>query len=79
MNGPQYLKRLVAIIGLLLMMPIGYQLIMGTVTPTDAAIRAGALFVGVVMARKAADLAPSGRTVLIPVQEERSVEAPAEG
>ena len=69
MSGSQYLKRLVAAMGLLLMVPLGYQLVVGSLTPTDAAIRATALFVGVVLARKVAGLAPSGRAVLIPVPD----------
>ena len=69
MTGDQMLKRLVAILGLLLMLPLGYGLVTGTLSPEDAGMRAAALFIGVVIARKLADLAPSGRTVLVPIQQ----------
>ena len=74
MTGDQMLKRLVAILGLLLMLPLGYGLVTGTLSPEDAGMRAAALFIGVVIARKLADLAPSGRTVLVPVQQSEQPE-----
>jgi hypothetical protein len=74
------LKRLAATAGLALMIPIGLQLIEGTLTPVDAARRAGALFVAVVIARKMAALAPGGPEVLMPapVQARRPVTVPDE-
>lgn len=55
-----HLKRLFAIAGLALMIPIGLQLTMGQITPADAAMRAGFLFGGVMVARLLAGLAPNG-------------------
>lgn len=78
MSAPQYLKRLIAAIGLLLMLPLGYGLLTGMLTPTDAATRAGALFLAVMVARKIADLAPSGREVLVPVADDEQVEESVE-
>lgn len=69
MSGDQMLKRLIAAMGLFLMLPLGYGLVTGSVTPQDAGMRAAALFVGVLIARKVADLVPSGRTVLVPVAD----------
>jgi len=65
-TGTTLLRQLTAALGLILLIPIGLQLIGGTVSPTDAAIRAAALFVGVVVARRLAGLAPGGPEVLIP-------------
>jgi hypothetical protein len=70
MSGDQWLKRLVAVLGLLLMLPLGYGLVTGSLSPEDAGLRAAALFIGVVVARKMTALAPSGREVLVPVQTE---------
>ena len=58
MSAPQTFKRLVAVAGLLLVIPIALQLISGTVTPLDAGIRALVLFGGVLVARRLANLAP---------------------
>jgi hypothetical protein len=66
MSGPAILKRLAAAAGLALMIPIGLGLVDGTLTPIDAARRAGALFVAVVIARKLAVLAPGRTEVLLP-------------
>ena len=46
------LNQLIAALGLILLAPIGLQLVQGTLTFRDAAIRAAALFAGVVVARK---------------------------
>jgi hypothetical protein len=58
MSAPQTFKRLVAVAGLLLVIPIALQLISGTVTPLDAGIRAVVLFGGVLVARRLANLTP---------------------
>lgn len=58
MSAPQAFKRLVALAGLLLVIPIALQLISGTVTPLDAGIRALVLFGGVLVARRLANLTP---------------------
>ena len=58
MSASQTFKRLVAVAGLLLVIPIALQLISGTVTPLDAGIRALVLFGGVLAARRLANLAP---------------------
>ena len=58
MSAPQTFKRLVALAGLLLVIPIALQLISGTVTPLDAGIRALVLFGGVLVARRLANLTP---------------------
>ena len=64
-----HLKRLFAIAGLALMVPIGLQLTMGQISPADAAMRAGVLFGGVMVARILAGLAPTGHTRARPVQD----------
>lgn len=58
MSGPQTFKRLTALAGLILVIPIALQLVSGTVTPLDAGIRALVLFFGVLVARRLADLTP---------------------
>ena len=58
MSAPQTFKRLVAIAGLLLVVPIALQLISGTITPLDAGIRAVVLFGGVLVSRRLANLTP---------------------
>ena len=58
MSASHTFKRLVAIAGLLLVVPIALQLISGTVTPLDAGIRAMVLFGGVLVARRLANLTP---------------------
>jgi hypothetical protein len=58
MSGPQTFKRLVAIAGLLLVIPIALQLVQGTITPLDAGIRAMVLFGGVLVARRLANFTP---------------------
>ncbi|MGF1666983.1 MAG: hypothetical protein ACFCVC_12015 [Acidimicrobiia bacterium] len=68
MNGQTLLKRMIATVGLLLMFPIGLQLVQGTLTPNDAAIRAAAVFVAVWIGRSLAALAPGGPTVLLPAE-----------
>lgn len=58
MSAPQAFKRLVALGGLLLVIPVALQLITGTITPLDAGIRALVLFGGVLLARRLANLTP---------------------
>ena len=58
MNAPQLFKQLVAVVGLLLVVPIALQLVSGTITPPDAGVRAMVLFAGVLVARRLANLAP---------------------
>ena len=58
MSAPQTFKRLVALGGLLLVIPVALQLISGTITPLDAGIRAMVLFGGVLVARRLANLTP---------------------
>ena len=58
MSAPQTFKRLVALGGLLLVVPVALQLISGTITPLDAGIRALVLFGGVLVARRLANLTP---------------------
>jgi hypothetical protein len=58
MNAPQLFKRLVAVTGLFLVVPIAFQLVSGTITPLDAGVRAMVLFAGVLVARRLANLAP---------------------
>jgi hypothetical protein len=58
MSAPQTFKRLVALTGLLLVIPIALQLISGTITPLDAGIRALVLLGGVLVARRLANLTP---------------------
>lgn len=64
-----HLKRLFAIAGLALMIPIGLQLTMGQISPADAAMRAGVLFGGVMVARMLAGLAPNGAIRAHSIQE----------
>jgi hypothetical protein len=58
MSAPQTFKRLIAIAGLVLVIPIALQLVSGTITPLDAGIRALVLFGGVLIARRLANLTP---------------------
>ncbi|MDH3248357.1 MAG: hypothetical protein OEQ47_05320 [Acidimicrobiia bacterium] len=58
MSAPHAFKRLVAVGGLLLVIPIALQLVSGTITPLDAGIRALVLFGGVLVARRLANLTP---------------------
>ncbi len=58
MSAQQTFKRVVASIGLLLVIPIAVQLISATITPLDAGIRALVLFAGVIVARRLASFAP---------------------
>jgi hypothetical protein len=67
-NGQTLLKRMIATVGLLLMFPIGLQLVQGTLTPADAAVRAAAVFAAVWIGRSLAALAPGGPTVLLPAE-----------
>ncbi len=52
MNAGPVLARMVAIIGLVALAPIAYQLATSDLTPLDAASRAGWLFLGVVVLRR---------------------------
>ena len=58
MSAPHTFKRLVALTGLLLVVPVALQLISGTITPPDAGIRALVLLGGVLVARRLANLTP---------------------
>lgn len=58
MSGPQTFKRMVAVAGLVLVIPIAVQLVSGTITPVDAGTRALVLFFGVLVARRLANLTP---------------------
>lgn len=66
MSAPQTFKRLVALTGLLLVIPVALQLISGTITPLDAGIRAVVLFGGVLVARRLANLTPRPLMVVEP-------------
>lgn len=66
MSAPQTFKRLVAVTGLLLVIPVALQLISGTITPLDAGIRALVLFGGVLVARRLANLTPRPLMVVEP-------------
>jgi len=78
MTGRAALKRLIAVMGLILMIPLGLQLVQGTLTPSDAAVRGAALFVAVLFGRALANLAPGAVTVLEPVSEPQAVSGPQE-
>lgn len=69
MNGQTLLKRMIATVGLLLMFPIGLQLVQGTLTPRDAAVRAAAVFAAVWIGRSLAGLAPGSPIVLLPPEQ----------
>lgn len=58
MSASQTFKRVVALTGLFLVIPVALQLISGTITPLDAGIRALVLFGGVLVARRLANLTP---------------------
>jgi hypothetical protein len=58
------LARVVAGIGLILMVPLAVQLVQGTLTSTDAAVRAVALLVGAAVARALLTSIP-GRTEVV--------------
>lgn len=78
MTARTALKRLIATVGLLLMVPIGLQLVSATLTPGDAAVRAGAVFVAVSMGRLLSNLAPGGHQgVILPAPTERSSTEPS--
>jgi hypothetical protein len=79
MTGRAALKRMIAVVGLVLMIPLGLQLVQGTLTPSDAAFRGVALFVAVVVGRGLANLAPGAVTVLKPASEPQAVSGPQEG
>lgn len=49
-------NRIIAIAGLILLLPIGYLLTTGDLTGSDAGIRAGVLLVAVLVVRKVARL-----------------------
>lgn len=70
MSGPQTFKRMVAVTGLLLVIPIALQLISGTVTPLDAGIRALVLFGGVIVARRLANFTPRP-VMVVPTEADR--------
>jgi hypothetical protein len=74
MSAPQYLKRIVAGMGLGLMVPLGLGLVSGSLTATDAAVRAVALYGGIIVARKLAGMAPSGREIIVGAPAEPATE-----
>jgi hypothetical protein len=65
-TGRGILRRLIATIGLILMAPIGLQLVSGTLTARDAAVRAGVVFASVWIGRSLANMAPGGAQVIQP-------------
>lgn len=65
MTGRTALRRLIATVGLALMVPIGLQLVTGTLTPADAATRAAAVFAAVWVGRMLAGLAPGNPPIVI--------------
>jgi hypothetical protein len=73
-NSQTMLKRMIATMGLLLMVPIGLQLVSGTLTPRDAAVRAGGVFMAVLVGRSLSSLAPGGPTVLLPAEPVEATE-----
>jgi hypothetical protein len=74
-NGQTLLKRMIATVGLLLMFPIGLQLVQGTLTPRDASVRAAAVFAAVWIGRSLAGLAPGSPIVLLPAEPVEANEA----
>lgn len=80
MTGRAALKRMIAVVGLVLMIPLGLGLVQGTLSPSDAAVRGVALFLAVVVGRGLANLAPGAVTVLERVdQSQPVVSGPQEG
>jgi hypothetical protein len=65
MSAPAVFKRLAAVLGLLLMAPIGLQLVTGTLTPADAAVRAAGVFVFVVVSRLLLGRVPTAPRVVV--------------
>ena len=65
MNAVHTFKKLAAVFGLLLITPIALQLLGGSITPADAGIRAVALFGGVLLVRRLANLAPTPGVVVV--------------
>ncbi len=66
-------NRLIAIVGLIMLLPIGYLLAMGDLTPTDAGIRAGLTLAAVIVIRR---LARIGMGVVARSMERRAAEIP---
>lgn len=75
MSPVSSLKRMAAAAGLGLMVPIGYLLITGAVSPVDAGVRSLWLLAGVIFARKLAGLAPGGpEVVMVPMTDDEDDE-----
>lgn len=70
MSAPQTFKRLVALAGLVLVIPLALQLVSGSITPLDAGTRALVLFFGVLVARRLANLTP--RPLMVVTSETES-------
>jgi hypothetical protein len=71
MRGP--LSRLAAILGLLMMVPIGYLVIIGELTVVDASVRAAVTLAAVIVVRR---LGRFGVGVLADSMERMSLVAP---
>ena len=67
------INRLIAIVGLVTLLPIGYLLTTGNLTPEEAGIRAGLTLVAVIVIRKAARL---GMSVVAHSMERKAASAP---
>jgi hypothetical protein len=64
MTAATLLKKLVAMGGLFLTAPVAYLLVTGELTLADAGVRAGMLFVAVMVFRSIAGMFPSGTVVV---------------
>ncbi len=69
MSAATLLKKIVSTGGLLLTIPISLLLVTGELTLADAGMRAGLLFVTVMILRTIAGMFPSG-TVVVPAADE---------
>ena len=67
------INRVIAIAGLILLLPIGYLMTTGELTGQDAGIRAGILLVAVLVVRKIARL---GMSVVAASMERQAAEVP---
>ena len=67
------INRLISIGGLILLLPIGYLMVTGDLTPDQAGIRAGILLVAVVVIRR---LARIGMGVVATSMERQAAEVP---
>ena len=65
-------KRLTAVAGMALLVPICLGLIGGSVSPFDAGLRALSLLAAVLIVRRFANLAPNGPTVVVEMDDDGS-------